>query len=368
MPSTSTPSRWARSFRRRHHHRRRRRVPGGYTCADIGNPTPPGTQSLSGGNWTVQGGGADIFGTADQFRYVYSSLPGNGSVGAHVTSQTNTDPWAKAGVMLRQSSDPASTYYGAFVTPGNGITVQYRGVLGAATAHLTNLNGATVPNYLLVADNAGVFTAYTSADGATWTPIAGSTVTLGGLASPLLAGVAVTSHNSGALGTVNVDTVTVGTFIPPPPPPPACPTGWSCADIGTTGGSQTLAGGTWTIKAAGSDIYGAGDQFRYLWKTLAADGSVSAHVTAQTNTSNWAKAGVMLRATTDPGSPNYSVFVTPSQGITVQVRTAQGGTTFKRAVATGTVPAYLKVSRVGTTFSAYTSADGTTWTLVAGRR
>jgi outer membrane protein assembly factor BamB len=343
--------------------------PSGYSCADIGNPTPSGTQSMSGSIWTMQGGGADIFGSSDQFRYIYSSLAGNGSVSAHVTSQTNTDPWAKAGVMLRQSSDPASAYYGAFITPSNGVTVQYRGTLGAVTVHLTNLNGATVPLYLLVADNAGVFTAYTSSDGASWTPIPGSTVTLGGLVSPLLAGVGVTSHNSTALSTVNVDTVTIGTFIPPPPPPPPpppCPTSWSCADIGTTGGSQSLSGGTWTLKAAGADIYGTGDQFHYVWQTLAADGSISAHVTSQTNTSNWAKAGVMLRATTDPGSPNYAVFVTPSNGISVQARTLQGGTTTKIVNPAGAVPAYLRVARSGTSFSAYTSTDGVTWTLLPG--
>ena len=143
-------------------------------------------------------------------------------------------------------------------------------------------------------------------------------------------------------------------------------TGWSCADIGTTGGSQSLTAGTWTLKGAGSDIYGTGDQFHYVWQTLAADGSISAHVTSQTNTSNWAKAGVMLRATTDPGSPNYAVFVTPSNGISVQARTLQGGTTTKIVNPAGAVPAYLRVGRSGTSFSAYTSADGVTWTLVAG--
>ena len=72
----------------------------------------------------------------------------------------------------------------------------------------------------------------------------------------------------------------------------------------------------------------------------------------------------MLRLSTDPGAPYYAVFVTPGNGITVQVRATQGGTTVKRATATGTVPAYLSITRTGTSFSAYTSADGATWTMI----
>jgi hypothetical protein len=74
----------------------------------------------------------------------------------------------------------------------------------------------------------------------------------------------------------------------------------------------------------------------------------------------------MLRASTDPGAPNYAVLVSPGAGIKIQVRTVQGGTTTKLANPTGTVPAYVKVTRSGTTLSAYTSADGVTWSLIAG--
>ena len=61
----------------------------------------------------------------------------------------------------------------------------------------------------------------------------------------------------------------------------------------------------------------------------------------------------MMRATTDPGSPYYAVFVTPGNGIAVQWRTAQGGATSQVTTA-GTVPLYLKITRSGTTFTAAT--------------
>jgi hypothetical protein len=74
----------------------------------------------------------------------------------------------------------------------------------------------------------------------------------------------------------------------------------------------------------------------------------------------------MLRATTDPGAPNYAVLVSPGVGIKVQVRSAQGGTTTKIANPAGTVPVYLKITRSGSTFTAYTSPDGVNWTLIPG--
>ncbi|HET8905499.1 MAG TPA: DUF1349 domain-containing protein, partial [Ktedonobacterales bacterium] len=170
-------------------------------------------------------------------------------------------------------------------------------------------------------------------------------------------GLAVTSHNGGALSTVALDTVVLST----------CPAGWTCGDIGNPAlaGGQSVNNGVFTVQGGGSDIWNASDQFHFVWQPLMADGSVSADVTAQTNTSAWAKAGVMLRASTDPGAAYYAVLVTPGHGIVVQYRTAQGAVTSQIAT-TGAVPVYLKVSRAGNVFTAYTSADGITWTQVSG--
>ena len=337
---------------------------GGWSCGDIGYPFPAGSQSLSGGTWTIQGGGNDIWGTADQFHFVSQALAANGSVSARAVSQTNTTGWAKAGVMLRQSSDPGSAYYAAFVTPGNGIVVQYRTAQGSNAQQSASLTG-TVPAYLMVARSGSNYTAYTSSNGTTWTPVAGSSVALNTSGS-VLAGLAVTSHDGGALSTVTFDTVSISTT--PPPPPSTCPSGWSCGDIGTPtlAGSQSLSGGTWTIQAGGNDIWFASDQFHFVSQTLAANGSVSARIISQTYTDPWAKAGVMLRQSTDPGSAYYAAFVTPGNGIVVQYRTAQGGNTQQSASLTGTVPAYMMVARSSNTYTAYTSSNGTTWTPVAG--
>jgi outer membrane protein assembly factor BamB len=331
--------------------------PTGWNCADIGTPHPAGSQSLNGTVWTVIAGGNDIYATSDTFRYIWQTLPGDGSFSARVTSQSNTNDYAKAGVMIRASSDPAAAYYGMFLTPGHGILIQYRTATSQFAGQATTLAG-TAPVFLRVGRSGNTFTAYTSPDGSTWTVVAGSSVTIN-MPTNALAGMAVTSHNSSELGTVTFDKVILLG---------GCPGAWTCADIGTpavTGGNQ-LANGTWNITAGGTDIWGTSDQFHYIWQTQTGDGNISAQVTSQVNSDTNAKAGLMFRNTVDPASAYYAIYVTPGSGITVQYRAAYGANSGQAATLTGTVPAWLKIVRAVNTFTAYTSSDGTNWTLVPG--
>jgi hypothetical protein len=203
---------------------------------------------------------------------------------------------------------------------------------GSRTFPLANGNDGFAPSR-------NTFTAYTSSDGITWIALAGSSVTIT-MTDPVLAGLAVTSHNSTALGTVVFDTVAIGQAS-------TCPVNWNCADIGapaTTGG-QSVNGTTWTVQGAGGDIWGTSDQFHYLWQGLTTDGSVSAQVTSQTNTSPWAKTGVMIRQSTDPGSAFYAALVTPGNGILVQYRATMGAASATAASISSTVPQYLKIRK-----------------------
>ena len=366
--------------------------PAPWSCADIGSPSPPGGQSYDPGTgtWTVNAGGADISGTADQFRFVSQPLAGDGSISVRVVSQTNTSSSAKAGVMLRASSDPGSPNYAVLVSPGAGIKVQVRTTLGGTTTKLANPTG-TVPVYLKATRVGNAFSAYTSADGVTWQPISGSATTIATMPSVVFQGLAVTSHKNGTSGTVTFDQ----TNAPPTTAPTStttttgttssgsssttttsvidtssCPVPWSCADIGNPlpAGSQSYDAftGIWTVSAGGADISGALDQFRFVSEPVSGDASITAHVATQSNSSSNAKAGVMLRAGTDPGAPNYAVLVSPGVGIKVQLRTALGGTTTKLANPAGVAPVWLRITRSGATFSAFTSPDGVSWTLIPG--
>ena len=144
---------------------------------------------------------------------VNQSLTGDGAVTAHVTSQQNTDPFAKAGAMLRATTDPGSPYYAAFVTPGNGIAVQWRATQAGTSSQLL-VAGTTVtglsegrPATPRGAPIPRPTTAPTRRPTAPPGPsIPGSTQALGH-DRPLLAGFGITSHAQGTGSAVTLDTV-----------------------------------------------------------------------------------------------------------------------------------------------------------------
>ncbi len=177
-----------------------------WSGADIGNPPLAGSDSLSNGIWTVAGSGTDIGGYVDQFHFVWQPLVSDGGISAQVLTQTNTNSHARAGVMLRQSTDPSAPFYAVVVTPQSGIYVLKRSTQGGGVSTVVNLLAVTVPVYLQVQRSGTTYTASTSSDGVTWTPIPGSSVTLGPTGT-WLAGLAVTSHNTSKVSTATFDTV-----------------------------------------------------------------------------------------------------------------------------------------------------------------
>ena len=342
--------------------------PNPYSCSDIGGAQPAGTQAVNGTAITVTGGGGDIWAGSDQFRFVQQSLPDDGSVSAAISAQTATDPWAKAGVMLRASAAADAPYYSAFRTPGHGYILQGRNSPGSDTVQLT-IPGT--PAYVRVArwiDTTGTpvawLTAYTSTDGASWTAVPNSTISLP-LTGPILAGFAVTSHAQGTPGsaTFGAAAVTAGSLQPPG----VCPSAFMCVDVGRANpaGTQDLNAGTWTIKGGGGDIWGSADQFHLVAQNRATDGSVTVQLTGQSPSNPWAKAGVFARTSTAVDAPYYGVFATPGNGVVVQWRAVTAAQTNQVQVA-GTLPTWLRITRTGTSFTAFTSADGITWTAVAG--
>src|SRR5438128_7940562 len=92
--------------------------PTGWNCADVGSPALAGSQSLSAGTWTIQGGGADIWDSSDQFRFAWQSLAADGGISARILSQSPTSGWAKAGAMLRQSKIGSASCRERLQTPG----------------------------------------------------------------------------------------------------------------------------------------------------------------------------------------------------------------------------------------------------------
>jgi len=146
---------------------------------------PPGT-------YTMTASGLDIWATADEFHFAYKELSGAGTIIAKVESLTNTDPFAKAGVMIRDTLDAGSKYAGVFVTPANGVRFQYRPAADTITRR-EFVEGITAPQWVrLERTGGGLVRAFYSADGTAWKLL---NMTIVSMDMPVYIGLAVTSHN-----------------------------------------------------------------------------------------------------------------------------------------------------------------------------
>jgi regulation of enolase protein 1 (concanavalin A-like superfamily) len=128
---------------------------------------------------------------------------------------------------------------------------------------------------------------------------------------------------------------------------------------------ETANGGI-IMSAVGTDIWDTTDQFRYAYKSLSGDGSMTVRVDSLVRSNEWAKAGVMIRETLEPGSKHAFVALTPepSHGLSFQRRPVAGQASGNTDVANIPLPHWVKLTRTGNVFAAQQSADGVTWTDV----
>ncbi|MHC4203941.1 MAG: LamG domain-containing protein [Planctomycetota bacterium] len=146
------------------------------------------------GTYTMTGSGTDIWDNADEFHFAHKMLTGVGSIVARVVSVENTNTWAKAGVMIRESLDPGSVHAMMIVTPEQGISFQRRLETNGASTHNTT-GEITAPYWVKIErDIAGNFTAYSSANGSTW-EMQGMSENIQ-MSSNVYIGLAVTAHNA----------------------------------------------------------------------------------------------------------------------------------------------------------------------------
>jgi hypothetical protein len=180
-------------------------LPAPWQTRDIGAVGATGAASFANGTFTVLGDGADIFGTADAFRYVHQNSSGDCSITVRVASLQNTHPFAKAGAMIRESLSASSIEAAIVMTPTNGIRFQVRSTTGGTTANFGSVTGVTAPRFLRLTRSGNTFTAAQSSDGVNFTTV-GTPQSISMLSSATL-GMAVSSHTNGVLATATFSNV-----------------------------------------------------------------------------------------------------------------------------------------------------------------
>ena len=169
------------------------------------------------GTYTMTAAGADIWNLADEFHYAYKTLTGVGTIEAQVLSVGNTDPWAKAGVMIRETLDAGSKFAAVYITPGNGCRFQARVGTGVAATSDTSVvttqqTAIKAPYWVRIErDAAGNFRGSYSANGTAWTAMSWNPQNIT-MASNVYVGLALTSHTNAAMCTAKFSNVrTTGT-------------------------------------------------------------------------------------------------------------------------------------------------------------
>jgi regulation of enolase protein 1 (concanavalin A-like superfamily) len=428
-------------------------VPSPWTNDDVGSVGVAGGASQSSGTFSVRASGADIWGTADGFHFVYQPLAGDGQITARVTGVTRAHALSKAGVMMRDGLDPGDPHASAFVAADGQRRLTRRLVPGGSTATVTHGAGAA-PYWVRLVRTGNVFRAFFSTNGSTWISGGSTTITM---SHTIYVGLAATSHNQSATTTATFTNVSVqassgtsnqlptvaitspssGTTVTEPAnvtmqanasdpdgsinrveffegtrlvgtdttsPYSVTVAGvaegtysltaaaidndggrrtsaaaslrvnpgqwpWQDEDVGSisAAGSTAYGFGRMTIRAAGADIWGTADAFRFTYRTLAGNGQIVARIDSLQATDIWAKAGVMMRETLSAGSAHALALQSSGAGVAFQRRAVPGGQSTHTAGTTGSVPRWVRLVRQGSTFTASESADGVTWRTIGSQ-
>jgi ABC-type transport system involved in multi-copper enzyme maturation permease subunit len=177
--------------------------PNGQPCGDHTPPVGPGGEAVS-----------------DRFSFVHQPLSGDGSITAEVTSLTGDDspgvePWAKAGIILKESTKQGSAYAAMMVTGEHGVRMQHN--FTGDTAGLPGAVSPGSPRWLRLTRSGDTFTGSESTDGTKWNVV--GTVTLPGLPSTVEGGLftaspehVVTTQSFGGASSEGGSTSATATF------------------------------------------------------------------------------------------------------------------------------------------------------------
>lgn len=232
----------------------------GYAVDDIGTLATPTLASVASGVYTMSASGADIGGSVDAFGFLHQSLADDMTLITRVVSLDNTNPAAKAGLMIRSGTAANAIYAAVFVTPASGVLFQRRTSTGGSTATTTTA-GIQPPVWLKLVRQSNLISASYSTDGVAWTPVGSATVAM---PSGLEVGLALTAKDNTKVAEAVFDNVSMtGSQITTPPLAPSGFTAvgassssvslaWSAASTATsyTVKRATVSGGPYTLIVA----------------------------------------------------------------------------------------------------------------------
>ncbi len=145
---------------------------------------------------TLVNRGTDIWNTADQLTFLSIPTDGAATIESDIEDIFDTSPWAKAGLMFRESPAADAANVAIVATPGKGISFQWRAASGETSHFVTPAPGG--PGVSLRLTRSGNQFTGEWRNGGTWQTLGSIDVAM---RPEILVGLAATSHNPSAATT-----------------------------------------------------------------------------------------------------------------------------------------------------------------------
>lgn len=145
-------------------------LPSPWASVDVGSVRHSGEVEYSRGAFHVRATGTNILAESDSFHFVFKKITGPSELMARVTQVQLTDPWARAGLMMRESLAADSRNVFLAASAGRGGVFQWRERLAESTT-MRPARGLAPGHWLKLRRDGDVFTAMKSINGRQWTTV-----------------------------------------------------------------------------------------------------------------------------------------------------------------------------------------------------
>ena len=148
------------------------------------------------------------------------------------------------------------------------------------------------------------------------------------------------------------------------PPATEAIAGWVATDINDVlaGGQKLLGDASIELYAGGRDVYGGEDQFRFLYRKMSGDFTLTTTVDFLTFTHHFAKAGIMVRQDLDKDSLFATTNVVPDGGVEFGRRAVKGQNVSTFTMMGSQLPGIqLKLVRKGDLVERFVACGGSDW-------
>lgn len=364
-------------------------LPEEWTQRDIGAVFVGGHASYENGAFSVGGYGSDVWEREDQGYFVFQELEGDGSLVARLTEMPPAHEYSKGGLMIRSGLDSGDELVFLAAFHRGNVQVEAGSATTTGIREVWSRGSQRRPRWMRLDRIGNMVTVSVMEERDKW--VQGPQIPFP--SGRVYIGLFSVAHGALSINTATFDNVNLskGTTTDAVVANGELPSAWRKTDIGPVRAPANVGfqNGVFSIQAAGADVYQQLDEGGFVYQVLPGDGVITARVSSQSASHDFAKAGLMIRDSLQSGA-NLALFALTPCGM---AQISAGSATDARQIGypSGTIhisagnpkglgqigntwtsggtkirpPHWLSLQRISGTLTAYTSPDGVTWSQQA---